>query len=207
MAEYENREAAYNNGLARVVGSYAMGLVEADNLSKDAYIERIERLLNQEQPNIDFMARTTLVGLEQAMETRVSVPKVIVAPPKPIVIDETNLSLDMTVAAHSEDSLALNFGLEAEGEANIGVGMFSAKVRVKASLSLAKESKRSSDYTSTTHVDLRMVQGEAPEGLMKIIDSLNATTVKALELNSDLITQQYGRLVAESGAADAEDAG
>ena len=198
MAEYENRETSYNNGLARVVGSYALGLVEADNASKDAYVARQIELMSQEEPNAEFMARTTLIGLDQALETRVSVPKIILAPSRPFVIDEANVSLDMTVSARSEDSLALNFGMEAEGEASIGVGMFSAKVRVKATLSVAKESKRSSDYTSTTHADLRMVQGEAPEGLMKIIDSLNLTTTKALELNADLIEQQYLQLVGET---------
>ena len=46
-----------------------------------------------------------------------------------------------------------------------------------------------------------MVQGPAPEGLMKIIDSLNATTVRALELNSILIEDQAEKIrVAAVGA-------
>lgn len=198
MAEYENRERNYNNGLAKVVGSFALGMVEADNASKDAYVERQLDLMNQAEPNVEFRARTTLIGLDQALETRVSVPKIILAPSRPLVIEEANMSMDMTVSAHSEDNLAIQAGLEAEGEAQIGVGIISAKVRVKASLSVSKESKRSSDYTSTTHADLKMVQGEAPEGLMRIIDSLNATTTRALELNADLIGMQYLTMVNEA---------
>ena len=63
-----------------------------------------------------------------------------------------------------------------------------------ATLSVAKEQKRSSDYTSTTHVDVTMCQGEAPEGLMKFIDALVLNEVKALELNADIIENQYGAL-------------
>ena len=57
---------------------------------------------------------------------------------------------------------------------------------------------RDSDYTSTTHAELTMVQGPAPEGLMKIIDSLNMTTVRALELNSILIEDQAEKLRVEA---------
>lgn len=206
MAEYEHRETAYNNGLARVVGSYALGIVEADNAAKDAYIARIQALLDHPQPNVEFLASTSLIGLDQALVTRLSVPKLIFNPPEPIVIDETNISLDMTVSARSEDSLALNFGMEAEGEAQIGVGMFSAKVRVKASLSVAKESKRSSDYTSTTHVDLKMCQGQAPEGVSLLTNALTQSAAKGLDANMDLIEMQYLKLVQEASETDLEEA-
>ena len=199
MAEYENRERNYNNGLAKIMAQFAMGMVEADNMAKDAYVERQIELMGQEEPNVEFRARTTLIGLEQALETKVSVPKIVLAPSRPIQIEEANMSMDMTVSAHSEEATAVDFGLEAEGEAGVGVGPFQAKLRVKASLAVHHEKKRSSDYTSTTHADLRMTQGEAPEGLMKIIDSLNATTVRALDLNADLIDRQYAELVRATG--------
>ena len=69
---------------------------------------------------------------------------------------------------------------------------------------MAKENKRSSDYTSTTHAEVTMVQGPAPEGLMKIIDSLNATTGRALELNSIMIEDQAEKLRIETETTDVE---
>ena len=204
MAEYENRERNYNNGIAKILYGVAMGAVLSDNASKDAYVERQIRLMNQEEPNAEFKARTTLIGLDQALETKVSVPKIVLAPSRPFIIERVNLSLDMSVSASSEDALAIKSDTEMEGEGKVGFGVFSASMRVKAALSVAKDQKRSSDYSSSTHVDLTMCQGEAPEGLMKIIDSLNATTVKALQLNADLIEMQYRELVAASGAADTE---
>lgn len=198
MAEYENREANYNNGLGKVVGSYAMACGKVDNEVKDAYVARQIELMSQEEPNAEFTARTTLVGMSQSLDTRISVPKIILAPSKPFVIERAFLSLDMTVSAHSEDNLSVQSDTEVEGEAKVGFGMFSGSLRVKAAVSVAKESKRSSDYTSTTHAEITMVQGEAPEGLMKIIDALNLTVVRGLELNAVLIEDQAVQLLEEA---------
>ena len=198
MAEYENREANYNNGLGKVVGSYAMACGKVDNEVKDAYVARQIELMSQEEPNAEFTARTTLVGMSQSLDTRISVPKIIPAPSKPFVIERAFLSLDMTVSAHSEDNLSVQSDTEVEGEAKVGFGMFSGSLRVKAAVSVAKESKRSSDYTSTTHAEITMVQGEAPEGLMKIIDALNLTVVRGLELNAVLIEDQAVQLLEEA---------
>ena len=196
MAEYENRERSYNNGLGKVIGSFALSCVDADNRSKDAYVARQIELMGQEEPNVEFLARTTLVGMEQSLETIVSVPKIILAPSTPIMIERAFISMDMTVSASSEENLAVGADIEAEGEAKLGP--LPVSLRVKANVSVDKSSKRASDYTSTTHAELTMVQGPAPEGLMKIIDSLNMTTVRALELNSILIEDQAEKLRVEA---------
>ena len=204
MPEYEHREANYSNGLGKIIGSFAMGCVQADNLAKDAYVQRQIMMMGEDPPNVDFVARTNLVGLEQPLETRVSVPKIILAPSTPIMIERSFLSMDMTVSAHTEDNLSVQSDIEAEGSAKIGYGPIGGELRIKASVSVAKENKRSSDYTSTTHAELTMVQGPAPEGLMKIIDSLNATTVRALELNSILIEDQAEKLRIETVGSNGE---
>ena len=201
MAEYENREANYNNGLGKIMRSYAMACIDADNASKDAFVDRQVRLMSQEEPNAEFKARVSLIGLEQSLETRISVPKMILAPPKPLVIKRSILTLDMTVSAHSEDNLSVQSDIEAEGEAKLGP--LPVSMRIKAAVSVAKETKRSSDYTSTTHAELIMEQGDPPEGLMKIIDALNLTTVRALELNADLVEIQAQKLIAEGVSEEA----
>ena len=204
MAEYENRERNYNNGLGKIVGSFAMGCVQADNLAKDAYVQRQIMLMGEDPPNVDFLARTNLIGLDQPLETRVSVPKIILAPSTPLMIEKAMLTMDMTVSAHTEDNLSVQSDIEAEGSAKIGYGPIGGELRIKASVSVAKESKRASDYTSTTHAEVTMVQGPAPEGLMKIIDSLNATTGRALELNSIMIEDQAEKLRIETETTDVE---
>ena len=202
MAEYENRERNYNNGVAKILGAIAVGMVEADGVSKDAYVDRQVRLMNQEEPNAEFRAKTTLIGLDQALETKVSVPKIILAPSRPFVIERANASLDMSVSASTEDNLSVQSDIEAEGEAKLGP--LPVSLRIKAAVSVAKEQKRRSDYTSTTHADLTMCQGESPEAVMRIIDAMTANTVKALELNASIVENEYRQLVAATDAEPAE---
>ena len=204
MAEYEDRERNYNNGLAKVVGAFAIGLVEADGASKDAYVDRQIRLMNQEVPNAEFRAKTTLIGLEQALETKVSVPKIVLAPSEPFIIERANLSMDMTVSASTEDNLSVRSDIEAEGEAKLGP--LPVSLRIKAAVSVAKDQKRRSDYTSTTHADLTMCQGNAPEAVMKIIDAMTANTVKALELNASIVEGEYRELVAATDQVEEAEA-
>ena len=111
MAEYENRERNYNNGLGKIVGSFAMGCVQADNLAKDAYVQRQIMLMGEDPPNVDFVAQTNLIGLKQPLETRVSVPKIILAPSTPLMIEKAMLTMDMTVSAHTEDNPSASMSL------------------------------------------------------------------------------------------------
>ena len=194
MAEYENREARFNSTLPGIMASFALGMAEADNAMKDAYIERQIRLLNGD--NAEFIARTSLVGLDECLETNISVPRTIVAPSEPAVIEQANMSMDMTVSASTVDNLSVSSETEAEGEAGFNAGMFSGNMRLKANVSVAKDQKRASDYTSTVHADLSIRQGRTPEGLQKIIDAMNRSVDKALELNADIVEQQYETLVA-----------
>ena len=201
MAEYENREKNYNNSLGAVIGSFMMSCVEADSRSKDMYVERQLRLMDQGNPNAVFSAKTTLIGLDQALETQVSVPKIILTPSEPFIAKSAKITLDMEVSASTEDSLAIRSDTEVEGSAQIGFGIFSGGMKVKAALSVDKSSKRASHYGSITHAEVELGQGSPPEGLMKIIDALNLSTVKALELNTLLIEDQAQKLRLEATAS------
>ena len=196
MAEYQNRERDWNNGLGGVIAKFARGCVLAHNEACDAYLERMLALF-EDPANADFQAETSLIGLDEPLRTKVSVPKVSLMPPMALGVREAELTMDMTVAAHSEDATAVNLGVEAEGEASLPLGPISARVRVKASLSVSHEKKRHSDYSSTTHARLVMGPIDPPEGMMKIIDALNATTVRALEVNEKLIDHRVGLLNAK----------
>ena len=103
-------------------------------MAKDATIHRYISLL--EQGNVEFKASTTLIGMEEKLETGLSMPAIAVAPIDPIVVSEAELSMSMTVSAHQETSLAVDAGIEAEGTAGLGIGPFQAKVKIKAHVSV-----------------------------------------------------------------------
>ena len=206
MSEYENRERNYNDNLGQVVGRFCTAIVEADAEAKDAHTKRVLQLVDK--PNAQFLAESNLIGIEEKLQTKVSVPVISIVQSNPIEIESAKLTLDMNVSAATTDTLNVGSESKVEGSGKIGWGPFSIGVKITADVSVAKETKRQSDYRSTTHAEVTMVQGKIPEGLSLIIDSLNKTTTKALEINQALIqSRSQGLAQAAIEAPDVEKPG
>ena len=190
-----DREAAFNKSIGGTMANFAMAAVIADSAAKDANIVRILELL--ERPNIDMSATTSLVGLDSNLETRINVPVVAISPINPLIVDNAHIVMDMSVSAHQSDNLNVKSDTTVSATASFGVGLFKISGTLTANVSVAKEQKRSSDYSATTHAELTLKQGDVPEGLAKIIDSMNSTVQKGLQLNEQLISKQAEKLAGE----------
>ena len=199
MADFARREHDYNDNLGQVIGRFCTGIVEADSAAKDAAARRVMALV--EEPNAEFLAESNLIGMEEKLQTRISVPALAIVQSNPIQIDEAKLVMDMNVSASQTNTTSLDSRSKVEGSGKIGWGPFSIGVKITADVSVGKESKRQSDYRSTTHAEVTMRQGSTPEGLMLIIDSLNKTVSKSLEINQTLIQKK-----SETLSISAEDA-
>jgi hypothetical protein len=195
-----DREAAFNKSIGGTMANFAMAAVIADSAAKDANIVRILELLKR--PNIDMSATTSLVGLDSNLETRINVPVVAISPINPLVVDNAHIVMDMTVSAHQSDNLNVKSDTTVSATASFGIGLFKISGTMTANVSVAKEQKRTSDYSATTHAELTLKQGEVPEGLAKIIDSLYGTVQKGLQLNEQLISRQAEKLNDEMGSND-----
>jgi hypothetical protein len=182
---FAEREAAFNKSIGGTMANFAMAAVIADSAAKDANIVRILELL--ERPNIDMSATTSLVGLDSNLETRINVPVVAISPINPLIVDNAHIVMDMSVSAHQSDTTV-------SATASFGIGLFKISGTLTANVSVAKEQKRSSDYSATTHAELTLKQGDVPEGLAKIIDAMNSTVQKGLQLNEQLISKQAEKL-------------
>lgn len=196
MAEFENREEQYNDNLGLVIGRFCTAIVEADSEAKDAYTKRVLALVKA--GNVDFVADTTIIGSKSPLQTRVSVPTLSVTDAKPIEISTATLDLDMTVDAHRSDVTSEQAKAGGSGEAKIGYGPFSVGIKVTASMSVSNEHKRTSDYRSHTHAHVEMGQAETPEGISLILDSLNKSTSKALEINQAIIQAKIDAVAGEA---------
>ena len=198
--QFAGREAAYNNGLGQVIAGFCTAIVDADSAAKDAHTNRVVALLDR--PNAEFLAQTSLIGVDQPLQTRVSVPALAITQANPIQIEEANLSLDMTVNASQEDTTKINSKVGSEASVRAGWGPVSAGVKITAEVSVGKETKRASDYRSTTHADVKMTQAPTPEGLMLILDSMNKTTAKGLEINQQIIEAKLASLLEQAKQSD-----
>ena len=192
--EFERREQGYANTLGDLLGAFTSHIVEADTQSKNASLERIQQLLRGK--NIEFQADTKLIGIEQELTTRVSVPRITIGPINPIVIEEATIHTSMSVTASQESSTTVNASAGVETGASFGIpGLGGGSVKINAQTSVESSKKRKDDYTSTCDVTVTMKQGDPPEGLQKIIDALNETTAKGLELNGRIIEVEATRLM------------
>ena len=153
---FAEREAAFNKSIGGTMANFAMAAVIADSAAKDANIVRILELL--ERPNIDMSATTSLVGLDSNLETRINVPVVAISPINLLIVDNAHIVMDMSVSAHQSDTTV-------SANASFGIGLFKISGTLTANVSVAKEQKRSSDYSATTHAELTLKQGDVPEGL------------------------------------------
>ena len=202
MAEYAEREKRFNNGLGEVMGDFAVAVVEADNAAKDATIDRYVTLL--EKGNVDFATSTSLIGIDEPLETRISVPVISIAPVDPIVVDEAEIEMSMTVSAETSQSDSLRSTTESDTEISGGIGIFKVKTRIKANVSVDKEKKRRSDYTATTNARLHMRQGEPPETLSKIMDSITSIAQRGMDIQERLIDAKAQRMLDAAVAAGDE---
>ena len=208
MPEYESRERKFNSGLGETMGSFAIAAVEADSAAKDATIERYVNLL--ERGNVEFKTETSLVGMDQKLEVGMSVPVISVAPIEPIVVEEAEIKMSMSVSAHQEQSDVLSKQRDTdttiEAEVSGRVGPFGVRVksrtRIKASMSTSSEKKRSSDYSATTDARMLLKQAPPPEGLMKILDAITAVTAKSVEINERLIEKQAQQMAEQVDTLD-----
>jgi len=160
---FAEREAAFNKSIGGTMANFAMAAVIADSAAKDANIVRILELL--ERPNIDMSATTSLVGLDSNLEARINVPVVAISPINPLIVDNAHIVMDMSVSAHQSDTLNVKSDTTVSATASFGIGLFKISGTLTANVSVAKEQKRSSDYSATTHAELTLKQGDVPEGL------------------------------------------
>ena len=197
MATAARVEKRHIRRLGSMLGEFAKAVVEADSMAKDASIARYIELL--ERGNVDFRTNTSLIGMEQDLETGISVPTIAVAPIEPIVVEEAEIKTCMTVNAHQESSSEIKS--TTKGHASTGFGMH--KAGLSAMVSTDHNKKRSTDQSNTTEVRMRFVQGVAPIGLARIVDALSGPVLmKSLEINERLITKQAEALTEEVDEAE-----
>ena len=195
--QYADRAMRFNNSIGDVIASFAMGAVDADAKSKDRALERTMRVADS--PNIEIRAGTTLFGTDQKLTTAISAPRLALIDSRPLVVGEGELKLHMEVKASRDDAFHVSNTDTVAG----GFGLFGAGGGFSATVSVAEDRKRHSDYTSTTDVTIKMVQADVPEGLAKIIDAMNSTVQKGLLLNEKLVDAQVAKITGEADAKGA----
>ena len=190
MAEYEDRENKKFNNLGNQLGGIVTALSAADAATKAAALDRQVKILSME--NIHASANTTVIGQKDPLSVSYDVPAAIVSDMRALVVEEATIDTTMNVNASTEDLLAINSKTTASGKASLGFGAFKATASFSATVGVNKNQKRKSDYSSSLDISIKMAQSEAPEGIMRIIDSMNEVVKTATEINTAVMIKGTG---------------
>ena len=156
--------------------------------------------------NILASAKTSIYGHSTPLAVNYDVPAAIISDMRALVVQEATIETTMNVNASTEESSALKSETKVGGEASLGFGMFKATANFSTTVGVDKSQRRKSDYSSSLNITIRMGQSEAPEGMMRIIDSMNDVVKTATELNTALMMKTQPALTDQSAGAPAPQA-
>ena len=182
MAEYEHRERNKFNDLGNQLGGIVTALAAADSATKAATLDRQIQIFGMD--NLQASARTTIVNHASPLEVHYDVPAAVISDMRSLVINEAVIDTTMNVTASTEDNLDVRSETNVGGEGSVGFGLFKATAKFSSTVGVDKSIRRRSDYSSSLHINIRMGQSDAPEGIMRIIDSMNEVVKTATDINT-----------------------
>ena len=195
MAEYAEREKRFNNSLPEIVGNFMRSVSRADGEARMESVEITKAIV--EMPNITLEQKIDILNRNQPFVYAASLPSVTYAEPRPFLAEEITLEMSMNVSAHTETEKSVDSLSEGHGEATFGWGFIKGKIGMKASVSTHSNKKRSSDYSATTDMKLRMTRHPLPEGLAKTLDAMNDIQKAVNEINVAIALQEIASLANE----------
>lgn len=196
------KEKMWVSSLGERIGNAATAIVEADSLAKDKQLERTRFLLGLD--NIDFRSNTNIIGVDQALETGISVPPISVLDQSQMVVDDAHIKLDLEVHESAADTTNVKVGSETEASVSGGVPFIGPKVSVKQTVraSVSNDRSRKSDYSSKMEVYCHMTQAPPAEGMQVVLDALVSPIKKAAEVNAAIIERQGEAMIEQAQTVD-----
>ena len=194
------KEQAWVSSLGERVGNAAVAIVEADSLAKDHQVRRVMELVDR--GNIDFRSNTGLVGMEQQLETGISVPLVSVVRQDAMVVDKATIDLSLEVTESANDTVTGKVSSETQASASYNSLVVKGSVKQTVRASVEATRARKSDYTSKMAVHVSMSQAEPAEGMAVVLDALISPIKAAAEINAQLVERQGQTLMEQTAGVD-----
>lgn len=188
----------WNNNLGSTIGSFVTAIVQADGDAKDAYTARVLNLLKV--PNAEFVADVSLVGQKDPLQVRIDTPVISITRVDPILIDTAEIEMEMNVASSVSDESTQDVKASGSGSASVGWGPFKASISVSASMASSASHQRKSDFRSRTQCKVLMSQGETPEGLALIMESIHNFVSTATQMNKQIVEASLPDVIKDAQA-------
>lgn len=188
--------------LGALLGTFITHIVQGDSMAKEACMERDIAAFNA--GNFDLKSELGVIGMDDKLEVSMSVPKAMVLPLQPILITQAELDINMSVSSSESSSTDIDSQTEVQGSASIGFGFWKASMSVKSSLGVKSSNRRSTDQRSTCEAKVIMGQGDAPEGISRILDGLLIMIDKGMDINLAIV-ERKAKALNDKALGDSDD--
>ena len=198
--EFRGREQAYPDTMGALIASFGRNVVQSHHEVQIANAEYIQTLAAME--NLRWAVEIGILTMNQALTLMANIPIFTVVDSDPFVFTEASLDMEMRVSAHREDNTSLKSNVATEASFKVGgiakVFGMGGSIKVKADTTYQKETRRSSDYTSTVKAHIKMERVDPPEGVQLIRDTTNEVVRTAMKINQAIIERQAEQLTTEA---------
>ena len=194
----QQREQAYASEIGEQIKGFLTPIAQNDNYLKDHAFERTIAILKAD--NVSLTETMTLLGLPDELKYSASLPVILFMALGGVGVDTGYIKGHMDVHASTSDSLASKTELGADGEGKIGWGPISASVKIHASSSISTERKRDSDRSAGVEWQVNVKQLPAPEGVMKVLDTIQSFQSMGNEVNKTLAQAKVDAILEKAKA-------
>lgn len=162
--QYEAREANYMDSIGGRVAGVVVPLAEAHCEMQRRYALDVAKSLTEQVP-----IKVSVDRDGKRYELTLWMPLLLVTAVRPLDYDEgTGVSTRMSVSAQQGSETEV--GSKVETGASAGWGPVSASF--KAEVTVGHKQQRSSDYSSTIDIDVKLISREPPEMVAKLGDMI-----------------------------------
>ena len=193
--QYAGRERKFNQDLPATVGQFMLAVSNADGVARMQAVEITDQILKL--PNITLEQKIGILNHDDPLVYAASLPAVTIAEARPLLAEEVDLDMSMTVHAATAITKDVDSQIDASGTGSFRAGLFKFSTTMKASVATHSSKKRESDYTATTDMRLKMRRHPLPEGLAKVLDAMNEVAKAANEVNVALAKREVDRMIEE----------
>lgn len=120
-----------------------------------------------ERPGTDVEGNPTIEMV------KIKVPILAIVPIPNLQVNTVDVTFDMEVKNSMSSTDKMDMAASMEASASVGIGPFSASVKITGSISSSKENTRSSDSSAKYHVAVNAQNFGMPEGLARVLDIMS----------------------------------
>jgi len=193
----------YANTMGNQIKAFLESIAEGETHLDDLYEAKTKAAF--ESGSFDFDLSQELGNTGQTLPFKIKYPRYMARNMHPFLCDEAEVEGHMDVHTTAEQTTKTAAESGFEGEAKIGYGPISCKVKVHGKASISDERRRSTDARSGCKWRVLVKRQLAPEGIMMLIDAGAKYLDMDIGINMQLAQATINSIYGTQAQTDSDD--